>query len=67
MRVGLVADGLADLALVALWPTVADLGVTMFEFGRGNWSPHRISIWTRCCVPARACRLPRPHRDPSAR
>jgi sugar phosphate isomerase/epimerase len=39
MRIGLVTDGLADLPLDTLLPTVAGLGVTMVEFGCGNWSP----------------------------
>ena len=39
MRIGLVTDGLAHLPLETLLPTVAELGVTMLEFGCGNWSP----------------------------
>ena len=39
MKIGLVTDGLADLSLDDLLRTAADLGVTMLEFGCGNWSP----------------------------
>jgi sugar phosphate isomerase/epimerase len=39
MRIGLVTDGLAHLPLDQLLPAVSALGVTMVEFGCGNWSP----------------------------
>ena len=38
MQIGLVTDGLADMKLETLLPTVASLGITMVEFGCGNWS-----------------------------
>ena len=42
MKIGLVTDGLADMPLETLLPAVARLGITMVEFGCGNWSlaPH---------------------------
>ncbi len=42
MRIGLVTDGLADLAFEDLLRTAAELGIAMLEFGCGNWSsaPH---------------------------
>jgi sugar phosphate isomerase/epimerase len=42
MHIGLVTDGLAEMPLATLLPTVAGLGMTMLEFGCGNWSaaPH---------------------------
>lgn len=42
MRIGLVTDGLPDLLLPDLLRTAAELGITMLEFGCGNWSraPH---------------------------
>jgi hypothetical protein len=42
MRIGLVADGLPDLALPDLLRTAAELGIATLEFGCGNWSaaPH---------------------------
>ena len=42
MRIGLVTDGLPDLALPDLLETAADLGIATLEFGCGNWSsaPH---------------------------
>jgi len=42
MQIGLVTDSLAHLPLETLMPTVAELGITMVEFGCGNWSsaPH---------------------------
>jgi sugar phosphate isomerase/epimerase len=39
MQIGLVTDSLAHLPLETLLPTVSGLGVTMVEFGCGNWSP----------------------------
>ena len=39
MQIGLVTDGLADMKLETLLPTVASFGITMVEFGCGNWSP----------------------------
>ena len=39
MQIGLVTDSLAHLPLKTLLPTVAGFGVTMLEFGCGNWSP----------------------------
>jgi sugar phosphate isomerase/epimerase len=39
MRLGLVTDSLAHLPLDTMLPTVAGFGVTMVEFGCGNWSP----------------------------
>ena len=39
MKIGLVTDGLADMPLETLLPAVARLGITMVEFGCGNWSP----------------------------
>jgi len=42
MRIGLVTDGLPDLALPELLRTAAELGIATLEFGCGNWSsaPH---------------------------
>jgi sugar phosphate isomerase/epimerase len=42
MRIGLVTDGLPDLALPDLLQTAAELGIATLEFGCGNWSsaPH---------------------------
>jgi sugar phosphate isomerase/epimerase len=42
MRIGLVTDGLPDLALPDLLRTAAELGIATLEFGCGNWSsaPH---------------------------
>jgi sugar phosphate isomerase/epimerase len=42
MRIGLVTDSLADLSLENLLPVAASSGITMVEFGCGNWSsaPH---------------------------
>src|ERR1051326_7112012 len=42
MRIGLVTDGLAHVPLEHLLPMVSALGITMVEFGCGNWSsaPH---------------------------
>jgi sugar phosphate isomerase/epimerase len=39
MRIGLVTDSLAHLPLEQLLPVSAAAGVTMLEFGCGNWSP----------------------------
>ena len=39
MQIGLVTDSLAHLPLETLLPTVSELGITMVEFGCGNWSP----------------------------
>ncbi len=42
MRIGLVTDGLPELALPELLRTAAELGIATVEFGCGNWSsaPH---------------------------
>jgi sugar phosphate isomerase/epimerase len=42
MRIGLVTDGLPELALPELLRTAAELGIATLEFGCGNWSsaPH---------------------------
>jgi len=42
MRIGFVTDGLADLKLDTMLRTVAELRISMVEFGCGNWSsaPH---------------------------
>src|SRR5580658_206706 len=42
MRIGLVTDGLSELALPDLLRTAAELGIATVEFGCGNWSsaPH---------------------------
>src|SRR5271167_4278447 len=42
MRIGLVTDGLSELAVPALLRTAAELGIATVEFGCGNWSsaPH---------------------------
>jgi len=42
MRIGLVTDGLPELALPDLLRTAAELGIATLEFGCGNWSsaPH---------------------------
>jgi sugar phosphate isomerase/epimerase len=42
MRIGLVTDSLSHLPLDALLATAAEMGITMLEFGCGNWSsaPH---------------------------
>ncbi len=42
MRIGLVTDGLPDLALPELLRTASELGIGALEFGCGNWSsaPH---------------------------
>jgi sugar phosphate isomerase/epimerase len=39
MKIGLVTDSLAHLPLEELLPTAAGLGITIVEFGCGNWSP----------------------------
>ena len=39
MRIGLVTDSLAQVPLEELLPLAAAAGVTMLEFGCGNWSP----------------------------
>ncbi len=39
MRIGLVTDGLAELALPEVLRTAAELGIATLEFGCGNWSP----------------------------
>ena len=39
MRIGLVTDSLAHLPLEELLPIAAAAGITMLEFGCGNWSP----------------------------
>ena len=42
MRIGLVTDSLSHLPLDALLATAAEMGISMLEFGCGNWSsaPH---------------------------
>ena len=42
MRIGLVTDGLPELALPELLRTAAELGIATLEFGCGNWpsTPH---------------------------
>ena len=42
MRIGLVTDGLPELALPELLRTAAELGIATLEFGCGNWS----SVWS---------------------
>jgi len=39
MRIGLVTDSLAHLPLEAMLEKAADFGISMLEFGCGNWSP----------------------------
>jgi sugar phosphate isomerase/epimerase len=42
MRIGLVTDSLAHLPLDEMLAKAAEFGISMFEFGCGNWSaaPH---------------------------